>query len=318
MIRVKDIEASLNFYQNLLGFTLIDKLDFPQWEFCVYFLQSLPKDSYDLVPGSDEAHKFLFSTEGVTVELTYNYGTEKDAEFSYHTGNAERDGFGHLAVACPDVYAACEQLEAAGVSFKKKPDEGRMKGLAFAYDPDGYWIEIITRGPAPDEESCPQFMLAQTMLRVKDPEKSVPFYQNLLQMKLVRVIRFDSFSLFFLATVPDDVELPDPEGKDAGEFVRNELYPKGIPVLELTHNHGTENDPDFQHYNGNTEPRKGFGHIGYLVDDVYEASEELEKAGVAFKKKPDDGGMKGLAFALDPDGYWIEILKRGHDGKTWN
>ena len=53
----------------------------------------------------------------------------------------------------------------------------------------------------------------------------------------------------------------------------------------------------------------------YLVDDVYAASDALMAAGVEFQKKPDDGGMKGLAFAKDPDGYWIEIVKRGQDGK---
>lgn len=46
------------------------------------------------------------------------------------------------------------------------------------------------------------------------------------------------------------------------------------------------------------------GHIGFLVPDVYEISAKLEKAGVEFQKKPDDGTMKGLAFAKDPDGYW--------------
>jgi lactoylglutathione lyase len=43
----------------------------------------------------------------------------------------------------PDVYAACAELEAAGVRFQKRPDEGRMKGIAFALDPDGYWIEVV-------------------------------------------------------------------------------------------------------------------------------------------------------------------------------
>lgn len=83
----------------------------------------------------------------------------------------------------------------------------------------------------------------------------------------------------------------------------------------MTHNHGTEDDKEFSHHSGNTEPRKGFGHIGFLVDDVYEACAQLEATGVEFQKKPDEGGMKGLAFAKDPDGYWIEIIKRGQDGQ---
>lgn len=58
----------------------------------------------------------------------------------------------------------------------------------------------------------------------------------------------------------------------------------------------------------------GFGHIGFLVDDVDKRCAELEAKGTAFQKKPNDGNMKGLAFALDPDGYWIEIIKRGQSG----
>ena len=54
-------------------------------------------------------------------------------------------GFGHVAFNCDDVYEATELLLANGVSFQKKPDEGRMKGLAFALDPDGYWIELVRR-----------------------------------------------------------------------------------------------------------------------------------------------------------------------------
>lgn len=89
---------------------------------------SFPKDTeYLLEPGSKEAHDFLWSTNGTTIELTHNYGTEKKEGRVYHPGNEGADGFGHLAVACDDVYAACADLEAQGVVFKKKPDEGRMK-----------------------------------------------------------------------------------------------------------------------------------------------------------------------------------------------
>jgi len=64
---------------------------------------------------------------------------------------------------------------------------------------------------------------------------------------------------------------------------------------------------------------RGFGHIAFNVEDVYAMSAALEAAGVAFQKRPDEGRMKGLAFCLDPDGYWIELVKReeGSQPRAW-
>lgn len=56
--------------------------------------------------------------------------------------------------------------------------------------------------------------------------------------------------------------------------------------VELEHEHGAADDPDLVFSNGNDEPHRGFGHLAFLTADVYQASEELEKAGVTFKKKP--------------------------------
>lgn len=193
-----------------------------------------------------------------------------------------------------DVYATCEKLEKQGVSFKKKPDEGRMKGLAFAYDPDGYWVEVVKRGENANIKNEMNF--SQTMIRVKDPKKTIAFYKA-LGMKLLVERHFDDFSLYFMGSsnVPD--------GADYKNLFQ--------PILELTHNHGTENDESFKHFNGNEEGRQGFGHIGFLVDDVYKACEALRELGYGFRKEPDGGSMKGLAFAYDPDGYSVEIIKRG-------
>ena len=145
------------------------------------------------------------------------------------------------------------------------------------------------------------FVLNQTMLRIKDPAKSIPFYEEVLGMTLIEKFDFPAmeFSLFFMG-YPTEPVPEDPAERAKWLFDQPAL-------LELTYNYGTENDPEFAHHNGNEEPR-GFGHIGISVPDVYAASERFESLGVPFIKKPDDGAMRGLAFIQDPDGYWIEIL----------
>jgi lactoylglutathione lyase len=170
-------------------------------------------------------------------------------------------------ISVDDVYACCEKLEKAGVTFKKKPNEGRMKGLAFVYDPDGYWVELVKRG---DDANIPnEYNFSQTMLRIKDPFKSLAFYQK-MGMKVLTTKHFDDFSLYFLgsSTLPDDADVKT-------QFA---------PVLELTHNHGTENDDVFQLHTGNEKGRQGFGHIGFLVNDVYEACDALRPLGYGFRK----------------------------------
>ena len=140
------------------------------------------------------------------------------------------------------------------------------------------------------------FVLNQTMLRIKDPAKSIPFYEEVLGMTLIEKFDFPAmeFSLFFMG-YPTEPVPEDPAERAKWLFDQPAL-------LELTYNYGTENDPEFAHHNGNEEPR-GFGHIGISVPDVYAASERFESLGVPFIKKPDDGAMRGLAFIQDPDGY---------------
>lgn len=237
------------------------------------------------------------------------YGTEALPDFKYHPGNQEKDGFGHIAVACADLEKSCERLEAAGVVFKKKPHEGRMRRLAFIYDPDMYWIEVVFRDK--DIEGTPEFTLAQTMLRVKDPKISIEFYRKHFGLTLVKESDHSNFSLYFMACIGDDIkkDMPDPKSEEASKFVRERLYPNFIPVLELTWNHGTESDPAFSYYTGNEKERKGYGHTGFLVDDVESACAQLMQDGVEFI-----GPVKEIAFVVDPDGYLVEILPRGSDG----
>jgi lactoylglutathione lyase len=81
-------------------------------------------------------------------------------------------------------------------------------------------------------------------------------------------------------------------------------------LIELTHNYGTENDPEYTINNGNKEPNRGFGHTCISVDNIQAACQRLEDAGYKFQKKLSDGRMRHIAFVLDPDGYWVEIIQQ--------
>lgn len=154
-------------------------------------------------------------------------------------------------------------------------------------------------------EATQGFVLNQTMLRIKDPARSLAFYRDVLGMKLLKQLDFAEmkFSLFFLGYVPDSAgPIPD----DAVE--RTGFTFSQPALLELTHNWGTESEEGEPYHNGNSDPR-GFGHIGLSVPDVDAACKHFETSGATFVKRPDEGSMKGLAFIQDPDGYWIEILE---------
>jgi len=327
MLRVKDGAASLAYYSQHFGMELAHFYHFG--DFSLFFMASFHDGSDRPAgpPGSDAAHDWLWDmTNGSHVlELTWNHPPEGGLELGekdfagrpqlYHSGNAEPFvGFGHICFNCPDVYAASAQLEKDGVAFKKRPDEGRMKGLAFALDPDGYWVELVKRDESTAANAAwkgHDFNLSQTMIRVKDLAKSVPFYRDLLGMKVLSERHFDDFSLFFLATDDGDAEL---------KFEPGRAKKMWNPCLELTHNHGTEKEEGPSYHNGNdAEYRgkpapRGFGHIGFIVDDLEKTCEILEDAGVEFQKKPKDGSMHSLAFAKDPDGYWIELIDRKMGG----
>ena len=142
MLRIRDPQASLDFYTRVLGMTLIQHLDFPEAAFSLYFLGYLRPGDEPVPTDRVVRTAYAFRRQGV-LELTHNHGTETNPAFAYHNGNSEPRGFGHIGLAVPDVEAACQRFEALNVPFVKRPDEGRMKGLAFIRDPDGYWIEIL-------------------------------------------------------------------------------------------------------------------------------------------------------------------------------
>lgn len=150
MLRIKDPERTLKFYSEVLGMTLVKRLDFTQMKFSLYFLAAIsPQQRANWATDDDKRIEQTFGRPAM-LELTHNWGDETNGNVSYHSGNEAPKGFGHIGFSVPDIDQACERFEALGVAFQKKPNDGNMKGIAFIKDPDGYWIEIFTPKRLPE------------------------------------------------------------------------------------------------------------------------------------------------------------------------
>lgn len=142
MLRIKDPAKSLEFYTGVLGMTLLRHSQFPDAKFDLYFLAKLTADERDNLPVTENLTAYVSRQRGI-LELTHNYGTENDTDFSYHDGNSDPRGFGHICFAVPDLAKAVAWFDENNVVFQKRPEDGSMKDIAFIKDPDGYWVEII-------------------------------------------------------------------------------------------------------------------------------------------------------------------------------
>ncbi|KAF5724738.1 lactoylglutathione lyase [Fusarium mundagurra] len=294
-----NIDPNAAKFYEFLGMSLVKKLEFPDSKFDLYFF------GYDS-PNALSHNKSTFDRQGL-IELTHNYGTEDDPEYKVNNGNQEPNrGFGHTCIAVDNIQAACKRIEDAGYKFQKKLTDGRMRNIAFVLDPDGYWVEVVARNDYKQTEDVKEtdvstYTMNHTMLRVKDAEKSLKYYQEVLGMSRLRTLENPEagFNLYFLGYPGDQ---PFPEGQDENTVTHRE------GLLELTWNYGTEKDENFHYHDGNSQPQ-GFGHICVSVDNIDAACKRFEDLNVSWKKRLTDGRMKNVAFLLDPDGYWIELVQ---------
>lgn len=249
--RVGNLDETIKFYTECFGMKLLRHRDVPEEKYTNAFLGFGPEQS------------------NFAVELTYNYGVD-----SYDIGT----GFGHFAIATPDVYKFVENVKAKGGIVTREP--GPVKGgstvIAFVKDPTGYLFEIIQRESTP-EPFC------QVMLRVGDLERAIKFYEKALGMKVVkRVDRPEQkYSIAMLGYAPE------PE----------------TTVLELTYNYGV------------TEYTKGnaYAQVAIGTDDVYKSGEAVKLViqELGGKISREAGPLPGLNTKivgfLDPDG-WKTVL----------
>ena len=120
MLRVGNLQRSIDFYTEVLGMKLLRTSENPQYKYTLAFVG------------------YASNPEQAELELTYNWGVA-----SYDLGSA----YGHIALGVPDAYAACEKIKTAGgnVTREAGPVKGGSTVIAFVTDPDGYKIELIQR-----------------------------------------------------------------------------------------------------------------------------------------------------------------------------
>ena len=118
MLRVCNLQRSIDFYTQVLGMELLRKSENPEYKYSLAFVG------------------YVNNPDHAELELTYNWGTD-----SYDLGT----GFGHLAIGEADIYQRCEAIAAAGGTITRKPGPvaGGSTHIAFVEDPDGYKIELI-------------------------------------------------------------------------------------------------------------------------------------------------------------------------------
>jgi len=163
MVRVEDLEESLDWYRRHLGWERKDR-----WE----------ADTFtNVYIGPEDAHE-----EAAMLELTYNHG-----DHTYESG----DAWGHVALRVGDVYDAYERLVESGVEDYRDPDSCGG-GYAFVTDPDGHEVELIERDAGTD------WSLDHTMVRVESVNEAIGWYTRVLDYTLVERREHDTFALYFL------------------------------------------------------------------------------------------------------------------------
>jgi lactoylglutathione lyase len=137
MVRVSDLDASLDFYCNKLGLVEVRRMSNEKGRFTLVFLAA-PDDAKRIA--QESIKDAPIASESPVIELTYNWDKE-----DYAGGR----NFGHLAFRVPDIYAVCARLMAGGVTINRPPRDGHM---AFVRSPDGISIELLQEGTLPPQE----------------------------------------------------------------------------------------------------------------------------------------------------------------------
>ena len=134
-----------------------------------------------------------------------------------------------------------------------------------------------------------------TCLHVSDLDRSIKWYTEFFGVSVIKTVTTDKYKSAFIAL---DSESHPYSGKPVSQRTG---------VIELRCLIGVS--PDVKIYSGNSAPYRGYGHICFAVSNLEEAQKQFLAKGIEFTKKFDEGSLKNIAFILDPDQYWIELIE---------
>lgn len=293
-LHVSNIDVSVKWYVDAFGVSVLHRRSTDSYESAFVALDS---------KGHPNAGAPVSQRDGV-IELRQLVGSSAKGVKIYNGNTDPYKGFGHLCFALSNIEEAQKHLLEQGVEFKKRLEDGRQKNIAFVLDPDQYWVELIE--DAIDKKAgvynIASNRMNHTMVRIRDPARSLEFYRGILGMKLFSKREFPEakFTLYFIgydhsSGYTEGLEQPvEQAGRQS--------------IIELTHNWGTETASlaEFPGYYvfGDDPAVAGFDHFSVSCKDSGRFIEELEHKKVIFMSCDKDAGTATIA---DPDGWRVEI-----------
>ncbi|MDH3692572.1 MAG: VOC family protein [Gammaproteobacteria bacterium] len=309
VLSISDPDASIVFYRECLGMTLVEQLQ-PRGRFgeeqriFVGFAvgSELHQDRGERVCG-----------QPFTVLELLHHGSSHPAT-AYRP--SKKDGYWKVGVTVADVDLARRRLERAGVDVTEPFQFLDIGYLCHLSDPDGYIIELLQHDfehnyrPSrsdPRHKLGSKPALGQITLRVKDPAVSLDFYQRLLGMRLLsrQVVKPHRFTLYFLASTGEQTPVADLDAVENREW----LWRRPYTTLELQHVWGTEHG-SFE-YQQQTEGTTGFWGLGYVTPHLSTLLSKLESEAVPIEQPLgfDPGLLTNIAVVRDPDGVRVRLAE---------
>ncbi len=288
---IRDPEASLEFYQQVLGMTLQKRLAIDEREYLFLRFNASMRERYPMLAKSPHC----------LLQLVFDPAREFNNRVEQ---GARAFGYWKIALSVADMKIAHGKLLTKGVPVNDPFQVPDVAYLCHCEDPDGYFIELIQHrfeqnhtDLAPDDRFALGTPTSFSLItcRVRDPQQSIAFYENHLGFRLVskQTVAHRGFTLYFLSCDVDSPPCSDIE--DVG--IREWLWQRPYALLELQHVWGTENEPDGYY---DSDQTSGFRSFGLLSETL--ATSIHGRTNHAVFNCPS-------MVIKDPDGYSVEVLK---------